>query len=119
MMRVGAVWHVVVDESSGGSPRDIWSGPEQPMGALVVDDMAYWLRTAPALAPNEGVFPPLGQQVEVVEAPLNGKGMRVVSTVMEPLAGEIVGAHQGDLWLAAKRTGAHNVTTIYRIAICR
>ena len=111
------MWRVRLTDSNGMKPLEIWSGEEQPHGALIAGNSAYRMRPKPAAMPNGEVFPPLGPQVELVSSPLGAGESRVISSIMEPLGDAVIGVFDEAIWLSARRLTTHGVTTIYRVQI--
>ena len=115
--RNGKTWQAALADMDGGQIHEVWSGNDQPHGAVISGDSVYWMRPKPALIPDAGAFPPLGPQCEVMSSPLAGGESHVITTIMEPKGDEVIGAAGGAVWLSAERPGTQNATTIYRVSV--
>jgi hypothetical protein len=102
--REGGQWTVLLSEEKGGEPRTLWSGADEPMGLSLSGGRLYWLHRLPAPVADSGPLPSLSPSLEVVAAPVEGGTPAPVTRLWELGEGEVLGTHDGALYVALYRT---------------
>jgi hypothetical protein len=102
--RHGRQWTVFLTEEKGGEPRTLWSGTDEPMGLNLSGGRLYWLHRLPAPVADSGPLPSLSPSLEVVAAPVEGGAPAPVTRLWESGDGEVLGMHDGALYVALYRT---------------
>ena len=115
--REGDHWSLTLASADGSGQQKVWSGPREPHGLYLTVDHIYWLDQLPPTVPDSGPLPPLGPTLQLVAVPVSGGASTIIATLLEPLAGRVIGIHGDQIYVSAMRPGAPGVTTLYRIAL--
>jgi hypothetical protein len=114
----GKGWTVSVASLDGTARQILWSGNLEPHGICIAERRVYWLEEALPLVPGNILLPPLASTIKVISAPVEGGGPNsIAGTVMELTGEQVVGVRDGQIYVAASRSGLQGATTIYRVPL--
>ncbi len=113
----GDKWRVNLEGIDGTGKSAIWTGNREPHGLCVADSKLYWLEDTLPFLPNSSPMPPLDSRVQVVAAPLSGGSPAVVGEIMERHGSQVLGVHDGSIFVMATRQGLQDATVLYRCPV--
>jgi hypothetical protein len=116
-VRDGSRWTVDIGGADGSGKRTLWSGEREPRGLCLAAGRVFWLEQAPPAVPESGALPPLAATLKLVSVPTEGGSPGVIATLLETEGGQVIGVHDGQIYLSAFRPGTYGVTAIYRVAL--
>jgi hypothetical protein len=112
----GDLWNIMLAENDGKTPHSIAASKEEAFGLTLSGGRAYWLRrTAPPVA-NGDPFPPLLPEIEVCSVGLEGGSVMTAGRLRESEDGQVLGTHDGMIYVAIYRRLQPGNLLIYRIS---
>ena len=111
----GKQWSVTLAAADGSGPQTLWSGDSEPQGVSIADGQVFWLAPAPSSIAGSEPFPPFSGTLQLFSAPLAGSPFVPIATLLETTAQQVIGVHEGQVYVAALREGIPGVTVFYRI----
>ena len=113
----GNHWTITLAAADGSGKNTLWAGEQELSGLCIAEGRVFWMVSIPPTLPESGPLPPLTNKLQIVSVPTAGGSPEVIATLLETTGKQVIGVHDGQLYVSAVRHTSPEVTTIYRVAL--